>query len=114
MCAKKCNKDAYNKILPVHDLQPFTAKQNGEVSRETGHRQRVAEEIARLGFEPKLSESESLVLPLHYQAKMNRNPVAGRKYNNRSHFAKADFTDFSRQPSKKSRGSVRQCEQCNG
>ena len=24
--------------------------------------------IARLGFEPRLSESESLVLPLHYQA----------------------------------------------
>ncbi len=27
-----------------------------------------SKEIARLGFEPRLSESESLVLPLHHQA----------------------------------------------
>ena len=26
--------------------------------------------VARLGFEPRLSESESLVLPLHYQARV--------------------------------------------
>ena len=29
--------------------------------------------IARLGFEPRLTESESVVLPLHYQAMMNQN-----------------------------------------
>ena len=29
---------------------------------------RASEEVARLGFEPRLKESESFVLPLHYQA----------------------------------------------
>ena len=51
--------------------------------------------IARLGFEPKLSESESLVLPLHYQAGSTPIGVRRRKYTDSSAFAKVDFLFFS-------------------
>ena len=51
--------------------------------------------IARLGFEPKLSESESLVLPLHYQAGSTPTGDRRRKYTVSSAFAKVDFLFFS-------------------
>ena len=49
--------------------------------------------IARLGFEPRLSDSESLVLPLHYQA---NGTASGSQYTDRAAGSQVGFSrDFS-------------------
>ncbi len=47
-------------------------------------------EVASLGFEPKQTESKSVVLPLHHEA-IVVGPVRGEKDNHSSHFDKHEF-----------------------
>ena len=48
------------------------------------------EKVASLGFEPKQTESKSVVLPLHHEA-IVVGPVRGEKDNHSSHFDKHEF-----------------------
>lgn len=48
-------------------------------------------QVASLGFEPKQTESKSVVLPLHHEA-IVVGPVRGEKDNHSRHYGKHKFT----------------------